>query len=55
MTDEVRMAYKVDRLADSIEFLGIETEEEWNQWMAARSESFESQIEAELTEMELDA
>ena len=54
MNIEVKLVYIADRLLDSIESFGIETEEEWDRWMEARSESFEAQIESEIKEMEMD-
>ena len=55
MTVEAKLAYKADRLLDSIEASDINSEEEWNEWLEARAESFETQIEKEFTEMEMDA
>ena len=56
MTDKVKLAeYSASRFDDLIESFGVETEEEWDRLLSEHAESFETQIEAEFEEMEMDA
>ena len=56
MTDKVKLVeYSASRFDDLIESFGVETEEEWDRLLSDHAESFETQIEAEFEQMEMDA